>query len=211
MFRATDEMPIYAIGADPSSAFTATAATDLITSNSHGLSAGDVVILTTSDTLPAGLSTATRYYVISPTTNTFQLSTTYNGTAVNITDTGTGTHTYTLQGKKINVRDFSHIVVTFNTANSANMTIKFQGSNQSDVNFSTAASATNRWDYVEIIDLQSGSAIDGDTGVALSGSDDNRIFEVNVNGLEWITVNLTAYSAGNLAVNAKGFFAHRDA
>lgn len=71
--------------------FTA-ATSDTITSAGHGLSNGDVLILTTSDTLPAGLSTGTPYYVINKTTDTFEVSTESGGSAVDITDTGTGTH-----------------------------------------------------------------------------------------------------------------------
>lgn len=73
--------------------FTA-AVSDTITDASHGLIDGDIVIFTTTDTLPAGLATDTNYYVINKTTNTFEVSTTYGGTAVDITDTGTGTHTW---------------------------------------------------------------------------------------------------------------------
>lgn len=65
--------------------FTA-AVSDTITSNGHNLSDDDVVILTTSNTLPAGLSTGTPYYVINSTANTFELSATQGGGAVDITD-----------------------------------------------------------------------------------------------------------------------------
>lgn len=72
--------------------FTA-ATTDICTLASHGLVNGDAVRLTTSNTLPAGLSLATTYYVIDATTNTFKLAATRGGSAVDVTDTGTGTHT----------------------------------------------------------------------------------------------------------------------
>ena len=74
--------------------FTADAGTDVLTATSHGLSDNDQVILSSTNTLPAGLSVNTIYYVISATTNTFQLSTTEGGSAVDITDTGTGTHSF---------------------------------------------------------------------------------------------------------------------
>ena len=74
--------------------FTAVAATEIITSAAHGLADNDTVRLTTTNTLPAGLSTSTTYYVITSTTNTFQLSASEGGSAINITDTGTGVHTF---------------------------------------------------------------------------------------------------------------------
>jgi hypothetical protein len=58
---------------------------------------GTKVRLTTTTTLPAGLSLATDYYVIKLSDTTFSLATSYAnavaGTAINITDAGTGTHT----------------------------------------------------------------------------------------------------------------------
>lgn len=58
---------------------------------------GTRVRLTTTTTLPAGLALATDYYVIRLSDTTFSLASSYAnavaGTAVNITDTGTGTHT----------------------------------------------------------------------------------------------------------------------
>lgn len=81
--------------------FTA-ATTDICTASGHAFVTGYPVRLTTSGTLPAGLSLATTYYVGSVTTNTFKLYTTFEGAAselstalVDITDTGSGTHTIT--------------------------------------------------------------------------------------------------------------------
>lgn len=71
--------------------FTA-ATSNVITSTGHGLVDDDTIKLTTSNTLPAGLSLATLYYIIDATTNTFKVSTSQGGSEVNITDTGTGTH-----------------------------------------------------------------------------------------------------------------------
>lgn len=69
-----------------------TPASDLFTVTDHGLVDDDQIELTTTGTLPAGLSTGTTYYVISATANTFQLSATQAGAAIDITDAGTGTH-----------------------------------------------------------------------------------------------------------------------
>lgn len=74
------------------------ATSDLLTAASaHGLEVGDRVVFTTSDTLPAGLSTATDYYVLTvPSTTTFTVSASDGGSVVDITDTGTGTHGFTI-------------------------------------------------------------------------------------------------------------------
>jgi len=70
-------------------------AENYIRSNSHGLLDGDVVSFTTTNTLPAGLSLLTNYYVRDKLTDRFKISLTKDGPVVSITDTGTGTHTWT--------------------------------------------------------------------------------------------------------------------
>lgn len=82
--------------------FTADAGTDVITWTSttnipSNILTGTRVRLTTTTTLPAGLATGTDYYVIAIDGSTCKLATSYAnavaGTAINITDAGTGTHT----------------------------------------------------------------------------------------------------------------------
>lgn len=79
------------------SEFTADAGTDVCTHTNINLFPYTRVQLTTTTTLPAGLSLATDYYVIKVTDTTIKLATSYAnavaGTAINITDAGTGTHT----------------------------------------------------------------------------------------------------------------------
>jgi hypothetical protein len=77
--------------------FTA-AASDICTNVAHALLTGDGPFqLTSSGTLPAGLALATNYWIIKLTDDTFSFASTLAnalaGTAVDITDAGTGTHT----------------------------------------------------------------------------------------------------------------------
>lgn len=85
-----------------SDTFTADASTDTCTYTStanipSNILVGTRVRLTTTTTLPGGLALATDYYVIKSSDTTFKLATSYAnaiaGTAINITDAGTGTHT----------------------------------------------------------------------------------------------------------------------
>jgi hypothetical protein len=81
-----------------SSTFTVTIASPgVVTWNSHGLTAGAKVILSTTGALPTGLTAATTYYVINPATNTFQLAATRGGAAINTSGSQSGTHTVTTQ------------------------------------------------------------------------------------------------------------------
>lgn len=67
----------------------------VFTLNSHGLSNGDTLVLSTSGTLPTGLTAGTVYYVINSAANTFNVSLTSGGSAVNTSSGGSGTHSMT--------------------------------------------------------------------------------------------------------------------
>jgi len=75
--------------------------TNYVTILNHGLVTGQKVQLTTSGSLPTGLSLATDYYIIRITSSTFRFATTawnaFQGTAVTMSDPGTGTNTITGQ------------------------------------------------------------------------------------------------------------------
>lgn len=67
------------------------ATTDTLTSNGHSLTAGQAVrVRVTNGTVPGGLSTGTQYFIVNPTTNTFQVALTPGGAAVDITSVGSG-------------------------------------------------------------------------------------------------------------------------
>lgn len=77
-------------GTDPNvyiSSFDAT--TDTFTANAHGL-ANNTRVWISAGTLPTGFTASTNYYVISTAANTFQLSATQGGAAVNATGAGSG-------------------------------------------------------------------------------------------------------------------------
>lgn len=65
---------------------------DLVTANGHGLQNGECVRLETLVST-TGISVGTIYYVVSSTTNTFKLATTFGGAAVALTTNGSGTMT----------------------------------------------------------------------------------------------------------------------
>lgn len=64
---------------------------------SHGLTANDIVVFTTSGTLPTGITAGVSYYVLSTglTANAFEISATAGGTAINTSGSQSGTHTLT--------------------------------------------------------------------------------------------------------------------
>ena len=64
----------------------------LFTDADHGLVNTNIVQLTTTGTLPTGLSLSTNYYVVNKTTNNFKLALTSSGADILWTDDGSGTH-----------------------------------------------------------------------------------------------------------------------
>lgn len=82
----------------PTKAFTADASTDRLTADDHGIKDGWQVKLSSSGTLPAPLSSSVWYHATQTTDNTLQLSLLPNGTVIDITDAGSGTHTLVVRG-----------------------------------------------------------------------------------------------------------------
>jgi len=64
----------------------------VVTWTAHGLSNGMPVRLSTSGALPTGLSVSTTYYVINKAVDTFQLSATVGGSAINTSGSQSGAH-----------------------------------------------------------------------------------------------------------------------
>ncbi len=109
-------------------------------------------------------------------------------------------------GRPVLVQDFKTVVFSFATAGSATLTVKFQGSNEEACpDFSAAQSVGNMWDYIEVIDLQSGSSVAGDTGLAVAGADDFRNIEANFSGMRWVCATVTARTGGSVTVKVRLF------
>lgn len=101
-------------------------------------------------------------------------------------------------GSSHNVKDYRHKVITASVVGQGAgdvITVKLQGSNQVTApDFNAAASATNDWTYIEMIDLNDGSPIDGSNGVTWSNSNITRKFAANEDASTWLTLNVTTYT-----------------
>ena len=113
--------------------------------------------------------------------------------------------TSTTTGNAFLVKDLRNVVCSVDTANSANLTIKFAGSiSDTAPDPEVAQSVSNQWDYVLAVDLENAAALDGDTGLALTGTDDNRQLEIDTNLLHWVIPMITSYTAGTSTVSCVG-------
>jgi len=169
----------------------------VVTKVAHGLATGDIITVNGHATNTAANG---RWTVIRVDADTFSLT----GSVGN--GIGGGTGCFAPAAKRILVQDFNTITLSFDTASSASMTVKVVGSISADPpDFARAQSASNQYDFIDMIDLQNGASIDGDTGLAPAGTDDNRMFEANINGVRWLSVLPTAGTVGTMTVKARCF------
>lgn len=119
-------------------------------------------------------------------------------------------------GNWINVEGYRHLTASLDFDALANMTVKCVGSigkggatSSSAIDDAPDPTASqdedNAYDYIEMIDLQSGSDINGDTGIAPAGAADHRLLNINTDGLKWINFYITARSAGKATARVKLF------
>ncbi len=188
-------------------AFTA-ATTDLITSAGHGLKNHDLIVLTTSGTLPAGLTASVPYVVEQATTNTFKLKLKSDNTHPDVTDTGSGVQTWTMHniGWSINCRNWKDKLVALDSdgGGDAEMTVKFQVSDQdTEPDFSAVQTVSNQWDYAKVMNLEDRSEIDGDTGFVFNGDDNHVRLLVQDNTAKWINVIISLWVAGEVTAKIR--------
>lgn len=94
-----------------SKTFTANPSDEKLTITSHGYGDGDKVWVSTTGTLPGGLAASTDYYVKYVDANTVQLSASYMGATINITSSGSGTHSIIMKERYFVVCDTTSPVV----------------------------------------------------------------------------------------------------
>ena len=138
------------------------AADDLLTAANHGLTTGQTIVFsTTAADLPDPLVVGTTYYVIGVSVDTYKVATSLAdaiaGTAVNIADAGSGTHTATFQtyvpvrvnvgsadGSKTNLfDDYGTGTRYFNVTNAVNANIQGSGTVELDGINNTTLRVTN--------------------------------------------------------------------
>lgn len=106
-------------------------------------------------------------------------------------------------GKVIDTDSYRFVLFTLSSSDTGNFVLKFQGSMSNTApDFSSAQSVTNRWDYIQVKDLQAGTTVDGDTGVTWTADDVVR-YETVFSGYKWICATLTTYNTGKITLSTK--------
>ena len=110
----------------------------------------------------------------------------------------------TTSSARYDVASYRHVTFFLTTADSFVGTVKVKGSEQANVDFTSAQSATNRWDYVQAKILDTGATINGVTGVAFTGTDNHVLYEVNTNYLKNIGFETSDYTTGTVSIFLSG-------
>lgn len=176
----------------------------VVTATSHGLSTGDIALIYGHTTNIAANGT---YKVTRLTADTFSLQNLNTGANIAGTGGGAGAGGFVCAAPKIVFgSDFRTIVLQVSTAGTATTTLKVAGTLSTTVdtvpNFGATVSASNPYAFLQIIDLDTGSAINGATGIVVAGTDINKQYEINVNSEKYVTVFPTSWTAGAISIKA---------
>lgn len=174
----------------------------VVTATAHGFTSGQQVMINghTTNIAVNGL-----YEVVVLTANTFSLLDVNTRLPINGSGAGSGSGGVVVLAPKIPlVQDFRNAVFEFFTTGSFNGTVKIAGSAQSGssnpANFGATQSPTNEYTFLQIINLDTGAAVNGATGVTSAGTDLQNKYEININVVKWVCPVLTAWSAGAISM-----------
>ena len=195
---------------------TVTSSTDaspsVVTKNSHGLASGDRIIITGHTT---NIAINGIYDVVVLNANTFTLKDIDTGAAINGSGGGAGSGGVMCVAPKIAfTEDFINAMIHVVTAGTSTFNLKVVGSQGkllADIgtrgtdrpNFGGTINDTNPYSNIQIIDLDTGTAVNGATGIALTGTDINKQYEVNTNGMKYVTVIPDGWTQGSFTIKAK--------
>lgn len=187
--------------AAPRAIASSTNATPIVvtTAANHGYSTGDKVTISGHLVNTAANGT---WVITVVAADEFSL----DGSVGNGVGANTGTHAP--KGKVAFCQDFQHAVLSVDTdgGGDAAMTVKIVGSIQdTPPDFALPQGPSNQYEYIQCVDLEDASTVDGDTGFTVATADTNRLVEVNTNGLRWLSAIITAGTAGEVTVKARLF------
>lgn len=184
----------------------------VITATAHGLSTGDLVMINGHAT---NLAANGIFKITKLTADTYSLQN-YNSGA-NIAGSGGGAGSggvMVVAPKILFVPDFVNVILSFESSGSFNGTIEPAGSlgkpivlpsdkrSEDTPNFGATQSASNPYQYVQLINLDTAAAVNGATGITSAGTDLHTQYEVNINALKYLCPVLTAWTAGTFTMKA---------
>ncbi len=186
----------------------------VVTANSHGFSTGDRVLIYghTTNIAANGI-----YKITKVNANSFQLQDEFTGANIAGTGAGAGSSGVVVKAPPIMMVDtFRNIVIQVGTAGTATVNLKVAGSlgkpsssyakeyspRYDFPNFGATVIPANPYTFLQIIDLDTASTVNGATGIAVTGTDIAKQYEVNINANKYLTVFPATWTAGAITVKA---------
>jgi hypothetical protein len=196
----------------PKAITSSTDATPIVmTVSTHGYSTGDVAMIQghTTNIAANGLCRVTKV-----TADTFSIQDAYSGADIAGTGAGAGASGVVTPVKVMYAGDWNNIEFSIDTASSANLTLKFaisdgllaadQTIHGDTPRFGATQSHAAPYMFCDFGRLDNaGTITDGDTGVALTGTDVHTKLELNQNGCKYVCPIITAYSAGVVSLKCR--------
>lgn len=186
----------------------------VVTATAHGLSTGDRVLIYGHTT---NIGANGIYKIIWLSSSTFSLQDEFTG--ANILGSGAGAGAGGLLVKAppiLMVSEFRNIVIQVGTSGTATVNLRVAGSlgkpsssyakvngpRYDFPNFAATVIPANNYTFLQVIDLVDASAVNGGTGLAVTGTDIAKQYEVNINANKYLTVFPATWSAGAITVKA---------
>jgi len=104
----------------------------------------------------------------------------------------------------INTKAYRIVTLSVGVDATADLTLQVKGATEShqttDVDLTAAQGLSNRWDYIQVINNEDGSTVDGDTGISptVATTDDDFEFAINVDGIKRLCLDVSTWTAGGL-------------
>lgn len=186
----------------------------VVTATAHGFLTGDRVLIYghTTNIAANGI-----YKIIKLTADTFSLVDEFTGASIAGSGAGAGSGGIVVKAPPVLlVSDFRNIILEFGTSGSTTCTMKIAGSTgkpESAVlpltsprwdfpNFAATVIPKNPYTFLQAINLDTAAAVNGATGVVVSGTDINNQYEVNINAMKYLTVFPISWTQGVITVKA---------
>jgi hypothetical protein len=175
----------------------------VLTKSSHGLRPGDTIVLTTTGSLPTGLSTNTTYYVITTgfSTNSFRISATPEGTAINTSGTQSGTHSLTVTSGIMNLEELIDTKLIIPPETTWVFTINLSAHNDTNndggwwiIRGGIKRDASNNTSLIGSLIIENGTDTNlSSASVSVTANDTNESLQIMVGGvasknIRWVAV-----------------------
>jgi len=210
MYPEKQEITLYS-AVTPVAVTSSTDATPIVvTATAHGLLTGNRVFIYghTTNIAANGIFKITKL-----TADTFQLLDELTGASIAGSGAGAGANGLLVKAPPLlNVENFRNIIIQVSTVGTATVTMKVAGSlGKPDAsngtsprydypNFGATVVPANPYTFLQIINLDTANAVNGATGIAVTGTDISNQYECNVNAQKYFTIFPISWSAGAITI-----------